>query len=346
MEVFLSWSGQTSREVALALHDWLPYFIQIVRPFMSAEDIEKGSYWGEALKRELRLPYGIICLTMGNCRQPWINFEAGAISKAIGDKTKVLPFLFRVNPADIRGPLAQFQSTKYDETGEDFFRLLQALNEALEPARQVPHDVLREGFETWWPKLKARLDKIADVPPPREFPWLYTTCNLVERLESVRPDAETDCIWVATPDVFRHVREDADLMSAIEKGVGGGMSYLFFIPDNDEAERAKDSLYRFDPSKSGKVEVKPIEKTMFSSLDVTDCFILNPHGKTQLFIELPVDSGPNYWIVANERAVEGFVARFKKLKSDEEKADARRRGRAPGKTRSRKDKPGKTRGLK
>ena len=77
MKVFLSWSGETSRAVACALRDWLPYVIQSVKPFVSTSDIEKGQRWSDVLSQELSsTAYGIICLTPFNVRSPWLNFEA------------------------------------------------------------------------------------------------------------------------------------------------------------------------------------------------------------------------------------------------------------------------------
>src|ERR1051325_3792088 len=161
MKVFLSWSGKTSREIATAFHDWLPYVIQTAKPFISTGDIDKGKRWSEVLASELdEVAYGVICITQENFREPWINFEAGAISKAI-HVSYVSPFLFNVEPSKIQGPLQQFQFTINDK--EDIFNLLRSINSRLGPEQQLTYEVLRREFEVWWPEFKDKLDRIAEV---------------------------------------------------------------------------------------------------------------------------------------------------------------------------------------
>ena len=93
MKVFLGWSGEVSHDVALALHSWLPRVIQVVRPYVSSEDIAQGARWSAAIAAELGTSnFGIICVTKENVNSPWINFEAGALSREI-DKSRVSPFL-------------------------------------------------------------------------------------------------------------------------------------------------------------------------------------------------------------------------------------------------------------
>ena len=74
MKVFLSWSGKTSREVAQAFHDWLPFVIQAVRPFISTGDIDKGKRWTDVLASELNeTGYGILVVTPDNMDKPWLH---------------------------------------------------------------------------------------------------------------------------------------------------------------------------------------------------------------------------------------------------------------------------------
>jgi hypothetical protein len=78
VRVFISWSGEQSREIALALRDWLPPVIQAAKePYMSEKDNEAGTLWDQVISAELEASnFGIVCLTPSNLESRWINFEA------------------------------------------------------------------------------------------------------------------------------------------------------------------------------------------------------------------------------------------------------------------------------
>jgi hypothetical protein len=115
MEVFISWSGTKSKALAEILKDWLPAVIQAVKPYYTPDDITKGTHWNTEISKKLEsCRIGIICLTSDNFNAPWILFEAGALSKNL-DKSRVCPILFDLDPADITGPLVQFQLTQFNK---------------------------------------------------------------------------------------------------------------------------------------------------------------------------------------------------------------------------------------
>jgi hypothetical protein len=160
MKVFISWSGDTSRRVAEVLREWLPSVIQAVHPYVSSEDIDKGARWSADISRELEESnYGILCVTRENLGAPWLNFEAGALSKSF-DKSRVSPFLFKIDRTEVTGPLLQFQSTICER--DDVRKLLRSINAACDSGLD---DVRLDGiFEVWWPNLQKELDTIVGVP--------------------------------------------------------------------------------------------------------------------------------------------------------------------------------------
>lgn len=161
MRVFLSWSGQRSRQVANALRDWLPAVLQSVEPWLSSEDMPIGTRWAESVADVLQsADVGIICLTSENLASPWLLYEAGALSKRVSS-SMVIPYLLDISPADIQGPLAFFQCAR--ATREDTFRLLQVLN-AKTDAIRLPDARLEKVFDAWWPQLEAQLTAITPAP--------------------------------------------------------------------------------------------------------------------------------------------------------------------------------------
>src|SRR5271157_199900 len=131
-EVLLSWSGERSKALAMALRDWLPKVINALRPWLSSSDIEKGARWaGEIAAKLSSTSVGIICLTPSNLHSDWLLFEAGALSKL--KEAYVCTFLIDLDSAEIEFPLAQFQSTT--ATREQVFDLMKTLNGRTEDAK-------------------------------------------------------------------------------------------------------------------------------------------------------------------------------------------------------------------
>ncbi len=161
IKVFISWSGEQSRELASAIRTWLPNVLQFTQPYFTPEDIEKGVKWsGEISSKLEECSIGIICLTKENLAKPWILFEAGALSKNMG-QSRVCPILFDVDTADFSGPLTLFQATMFNKV--DIMRLVKTINRVgNEQALEIPN--LDEVFEMWWPKLDNAVKDILAKP--------------------------------------------------------------------------------------------------------------------------------------------------------------------------------------
>jgi hypothetical protein len=166
MKVFLSWSGEQSKLAAKALHDWLPPVIQTVRPYMSAENINKGQRWSLDLSKQLEeTNFGVICVTPENLEAPWVLFEAGALSKSI-EKGHVSPLLFGLGASDLAdSPLLQFQATTFRK--DDFRMLLHSMNAAAPEAERLTTEVLNRSFERAWAELEQEIGKIDFAAPKR-----------------------------------------------------------------------------------------------------------------------------------------------------------------------------------
>jgi hypothetical protein len=182
MKVFISWSGRTSQAVALALRDWLPSVLQSIDPYMSSEDIEKGARWSIEIGRELdNTSFGILCVTPDNVESSWLNFEAGALAKSI-DSSHVSPVLVGLRPADLVGPLAQFQATLPEQ--DDIARLLSTINANSEHA--IEESRLRDAVRIWWPQLEERLQAALELDSQAPESHRTVPDMIVELLEITR----------------------------------------------------------------------------------------------------------------------------------------------------------------
>jgi len=185
--LFISWSGERSGIVARFLRGWIQTVVQAARPWMSETDIEKGSRGlDEIVKALAGIKVGITCVTPENQQQPWILFEAGALSKSIDDKARLCTYLLGgLQPQDVKPPLGMFQAAKAEK--EDTRKLVHAINSAVSDD-PVPKENLDALFDAMWPKLN---DTLATLPPPKLSVETKRPLEemVAEILEIVRADA-------------------------------------------------------------------------------------------------------------------------------------------------------------
>lgn len=158
MDIFVSWAGRDSHAVALVLRRRLPEVLPFVRPWVSSEDIRKGTRWSAELWDRLRkTSYSIVCLTPRAVRSPWVNFEAGAVARAVGGHAHVSPFLLGMSPGDLGAvPLAMFQCTEF--THRDIERLVTAINTVA--ARPIAESQVSLRLDHVWPILREEIGRI------------------------------------------------------------------------------------------------------------------------------------------------------------------------------------------
>jgi hypothetical protein len=179
LKVFISWSGDQSKDIAEAIRAWLPSVLQTVKPYFTPNDIDKGNRWSSHIAEELdNSSVGVFCITRDNLNSPWIMFEAGAISKKV-DASLVCPILFGLGNADISGPLTQFQTTLFNKS--DMYALVTTINNS-NADNVLADDVLRNVFEAFWPKLESRVTEILESEPSSEGSHSRSERELLEEI--------------------------------------------------------------------------------------------------------------------------------------------------------------------
>jgi hypothetical protein len=159
LPVFISWSGERSKSVAVALAEWLPHVLHSVDPWISTE-IRSGKAWFSELRVRLeKSAFGIVCVTAENQSEPWLNFEAGACAKVVSE-AQCCPYLLGFSDAsEVKLPLGGFQARRANK--KDTLALVCDINEALGD-HAVKETVLARVFERFWGDLEM---KLRVIPP-------------------------------------------------------------------------------------------------------------------------------------------------------------------------------------
>jgi hypothetical protein len=153
---------------------------------MSDSDIDKGSRGIEEISKALdSIEVGITCLTPENLSAPWLLFEAGALSKRIGERARLCTYLLGgLQNGDVPQPLGMFQHTVANK--QETKKMVDSINRAINPEAPVNLDRL---FERMWPDLEK---DILNMPSPEKdvAPERPLREMVGEVLDMMRADAD------------------------------------------------------------------------------------------------------------------------------------------------------------
>lgn len=162
------------------MKQWVGQVFQSAVVFVSEEDISAGTNWSERIKMELaNTNIGIICVTPENQDAKWINFEMGALSKAVdGDNTRVIPTLIGFdNLGQLGQPASSFNMTMLDHQG--LRSIAKSLNEVIDPEMKREETKLASVVDVWWGQFEDDFAAAIAIDPK-------TTTNVQDESQMIR----------------------------------------------------------------------------------------------------------------------------------------------------------------
>ncbi|WP_082078527.1 toll/interleukin-1 receptor domain-containing protein [Bradyrhizobium sp. LTSP849] len=215
MRVFISWSGELSRQLGEAIRGWLPSTLQHVKPYFTPNDIDKGAKWASEIFKELSASaVCVIVLTRENLSSSWIMFEAGAISSTI-ENSRVCPIIFNIEPTDLQGPLAQFQVTRFVKA--DIRKLFNTIN-LLAAENKLDDAVADTVFEKWWPDLESSIRNILEGhTAKKDTKKIRSDRELIEEILLLIRASEKDKAPPSTPPHPYERTITATIMTALKE---------------------------------------------------------------------------------------------------------------------------------
>ena len=163
MDVFITWAGRPSQEIALILRDWLPKVTDGCSYFVSSEGLKPVKMWHGNLAEALqRSTFVIACITPDNRDSTWLHFESGCVLKDM-KKDCLFPIWFEVEEID--QPLGAWQGGPYGKAS--VFGLVRQLRS--DAGHAVDSETLQSIIDEHWPKLNAKIQGIIGNPSFKEL---------------------------------------------------------------------------------------------------------------------------------------------------------------------------------
>ncbi|MGO6754884.1 hypothetical protein ACC761_36410 [Rhizobium ruizarguesonis] len=187
--------------------------IQDAEVYVSSQDIGKGERWLSNVGSHLsEIDFGIVAVTPTNLNAPWVQFEAGALSKSV--RSRLIPLLCGLNAFEAsNNPLTQFQYAVASE--DELFRVVEEVNRAC--VRPLDEARLKATFTKWVPDFFATYNAI-DFSPPASA-------------DDARPHDRMDMIENALNSIVKQMRDisiriDKRTMDAIESNLASSLVHI------------------------------------------------------------------------------------------------------------------------
>ncbi|MFE4227198.1 TIR domain-containing protein [Arthrobacter sp. NPDC056886] len=296
MKVFISWS-KNSCEFAGVLNEAIGRLFDTVTTFYSPE-IPAGEQWLAQIEEELTdTDFGIICVTKANQQEQWLNYEAGALSRQVGDRRKRLGVLLLDidDTNDVVGPFKNFQMKMADIEG--FKSLMKSVNEYGPNIRQ---DTLDGRIDNEWEQLAAALEHLANARSALRPPDRSLSEKVDELLRIVRDfdKALTVPVISPTPVSSEDRYKGQSFVTKAYRVVRGRSANLDFRSVNEYldvldsstplSEMEKKALQHYYSAEFGE----GVKSLMIIDPAWKDQFITSPGGPLDQQLQLPEDEVP------------------------------------------------------
>ena len=159
MRIFIGWSGEIGRNVALILGRWLKALFPDIEISTPLDDIMPSWVFVLQDADELKTAdYGLICVTKDSVQSSNLYFRAGALSANVDYFTS---FLFDVVLSELDASLRAFQSVT--DSKDDLWNFVLELASILNKNRtenSINPDNLKKMFDLIYPALREELDEL------------------------------------------------------------------------------------------------------------------------------------------------------------------------------------------
>lgn len=223
MKIFISQAGPRSKELAHALQGFIRLILPDADPWVSDNGIDKGTRSMAAISETLETAAaGIICLTPENLTQPWILFEAGALSRRQSDH--VWTILLDVDFSQVEQPLGQFQHT--GATKDDILKVCLSINRA-SPKPRLETDLVELFDGLWEKKLEPTITRLLKARPavvPAKRDPAAINEEILEVVRELQRDAARNAAAMETALNYRaHDDANARLQRLFHSGMQAQM---------------------------------------------------------------------------------------------------------------------------